>query len=152
MKKRIILFLLVCWAAGLQAMTLRVEQIQASDFVVTIQTIGKLVINGTTLEFYDRQGTLLHSADMSTIGALTFDDTPTAVDNMFTSEKYAVYPNPTTATLTVNGLDASATLRLYSTSGQLIRSVVGNTMNVEDVPAGTYLLQCENQIVKIIKQ
>ncbi len=152
MKKLIFPLIFVCWAATSYATTLRVEQIQASDFAVTVQTIGKLVINGTTLEFYDRQGTLIHSAGMETIGAITFEDTSTAIDNVFTGDRFIVYPNPTTSTLTVKGLDPSATLRLYSTNGQLVKSVVGNTMNVKNVSNGIYILQCENQIVKIIKQ
>jgi len=152
MKRLIIPLLFVCWAATSFATTLRVEQIQSSDFTIMVQTIGKLVINGTTLKFYDRQGTLIHSADMETIGAIFFEESSTAIDNVFTSDRYMVYPNPTASTLIVKGLDSSATLRLYSTSGQLVKSVVGNTMDVENISAGTYLLQCENQIVKIIKQ
>ena len=152
MKKHLLLFLFVCWIATLHATTLRVEQIQSSDFTIMVQTIGKLVINGMTLEFYDRQGSLLYSVDMASIGVLSFEGSSTAIDNVFTSNRYVVYPNPVTSILMVKDLDSSATLRLYSTSGQLIKSVQGNTMNVENVPTGTYLLQCENQIVEIIKQ
>ena len=152
MKKLIIPLVLLCWTATLRATTLRVEQIQSSDFAVMVQTIGKLVFNGTTIEFYDRKGTLLHSADVATIGAISFDDTPTSIDNVLTSDRYVVYPNPTTSTLTVKDIDSSTTLRLYSTNGQLVKTAEGPTMNVETIPAGTYLLQCENQIVKIIKQ
>ena len=152
MKRLIIPLLFVFWGATAYATTLRVEHIQSSEFAVMVQTIGKLIINGTTLEFYDRQGSLIYSAGMETIGAITFEDEAEALDNVFTTDRYVVFPNPTTSTLTVKNLDPSATMRLYSTSGQLIKSVVGNTMDVENVSAGTYLLQCENQIVKIIKQ
>lgn len=152
MKRLIIPFLFVCCTTVSYSTTLRVEQIQASDFTIMVQKIGKIVIKGTALEFYDHQGSLLYSADMSSVGVLAFENTAAAIDNVFVGSRYVVYPNPTAATLTVNELDASATLRLYSVDGQLLKSVIGNTMNVEDVPAGTYLLQCENQIVKIIKQ
>ena len=152
MKKLLSLLLFVGWACSAQALSLRVEQIQASDYTVAVQTIGKLVINGTTLEFYDRQGALLYSADMTAIGAITFEESTVALENVFTSDRFVVYPNPTSTSLTVKGLTESATMRLYGLDGQLVQSVIGNTMNVEKIPAGTYLLQCENQIVKIIKQ
>ena len=154
MKKLLLLCLLLFYAAANYAVTLRVEQMQASDFAVQVQKIGKLIINGTSLEFYDRQGTLLYSTDMATIGVLAFndDDGVTAVETFFDNDKYIVYPNPTYSSLIVRGVESSIPLRLYSTDGLLIKTVVGNTMNMEDVPAGTYLLQCDNQIVKIIKQ
>ena len=152
MKKTLLFLLFTCLTCSVHALTLRVEQIQASDFSVMVKTIGKIVINGTTLEFYDRQGALLHSADMTTIGALTFEESTVPIDNVFVSDKYVVYPNPTSTSLIVKGLNETAILRLYSMDGQLITTAVGPTMNVEQVPAGNYLLQCENQIVKIIKQ
>ena len=151
MRKTLILFLFVCLTCGLHATQLRVEQIEASDFTVMVEKIGKLVINGTTLEFYDRQGELLYTSDMSSVKALTFDAS-VGVENVFVGDRYVVYPNPTNSMLTVKGLDESVTLRLYSLDGQFIKSVTGPTMNVENVANGTYLLQCENQIVKIIKQ
>lgn len=154
MRKIVLSFLFICLTCSAHALSLRVEQIQAADYIIAVQTIGKLVINGTTLDFYDRQGALLYSTDMTSVGALTFEDTAdqTAVSNMFVSDRYVVYPNPTSAMLIVEGVNEFTVLRLYSTDGHLVKSVIGATMNVEDVPNGTYLLQCENQLVKIIKQ
>ena len=151
MRKTLILFLFVCLTCSLHATQLHVEQIEASDFTVMVEKIGKLVINGTTLEFYDRQGELLYTSDMSSVKALTFDAS-VGIENVMVGDRYVVFPNPTSTSVTVKGLNESVTLRLYSLDGQFIKSVTGPTMNMENVANGTYLLQCENQIVKIIKQ
>ena len=76
-----------------------------------------------------------------------------AVENVFGGkELYSVYPNPSSTAVMINGLSSETTLRLYNLDGQLIKTVSGTSINVEDVPSGNYLLQCENQIIKIIKQ
>jgi len=151
MKKLLTLLLLFCGVSGAMATTLHVEQLNSSDFAIAVLKIGKIVINGTTLEFYDRQGNALYTSDMASVGAVTFEQTPQSLLNI-DADRYTVYPNPTHSILMVNGLEENTTLRLYNLDGQLIKSATGTAINVDDVPAGNYLLQFENQIVKIIKQ
>ena len=179
-----IFFISFCWICCVNATTLHVENLQGNDFAMAVKQIGKLIINGTTLQFYDRQGDLLYTSDMSTVSVMTFDEeaessdpndlnpsdppepsnptNPTnpeepsdqAIDNVQDGKTpyYTAYPNPTNTMVIINGLAGETTLRLYSLEGQLIKKSVGTTMNMEDVPNGDYLLQCESQIIKIIKQ
>ena len=161
--KRVLTMIVIscCCVAMSFATTLHVEQLQGEEFALAIKQIGKLVIKGTKIEFYDRQGTLLHTSDIEDVPVMTFDQNSEeqdfseeeAVENVFGGkEVYSVYPNPSSTAVLINGLSGEATLRLYNLDGQLIKTVVGTSMNVEDVPSGNYLLQCENQIIKIIKQ
>jgi len=152
---------------------------------MAVKQIGKLIINGTKLEFYDRQGEKIYTSDMQKVSVMTFDPvaeksdpndiTPDpgeggdpqpgdegkeddnanqALESVFAGEEqpFLVYPNPSNSILMVNGADSQTVLRLYSLDGRLIKKTVGATMNVEEVPNGDYLLQCKNQIFKIIKQ
>lgn len=186
MKKFFALFVFCFgWLCMLNATTLHVEQLQGSDFAMAVKQIGKLIINGSKLEFYDRQGEKIYTSDIQKVSVMTFDPvaetsdpnaiTPSdpgdpndpnkpggneddnanqALENVFAGEAqpFMVYPNPANSILIVNGADEQAILRLYSLDGRLIKKAVGATMNVEEVPNGDYLLQCENQIFKIIKQ
>jgi len=185
MKKQFSLLLLsLCCFCYVQATTLHVEQLYGAEFAMAVKEIGKLVINGTKLEFYNHQGEMLYTSDMSKMTAITFDavsetssdpnhltdpsdpdagdnedpdnteESDQALESIFAGDatKVVVYPNPTSTMLIVNGADAGVTLRLYSPDGRLMKTTVGATMNVEEVPNGNYLLQCENHIYKIIKQ
>jgi len=185
MKKIISLFVLCCCWCLVGATTLHIEQLQGADFAMAVKQIGKLIINGTKLEFYDRQGEKIYTSDMQKVSVMTFDPvaeksdpndiTPDpgeggdpqpgdegkeddnanqALESVFAGEEqpFLVYPNPSNSILMVNGADSQTVLRLYSLDGRLIKKTVGATMNVEEVPNGDYLLQCKNQIFKIIKQ
>lgn len=185
MKRFFSLFIIgCCFAGGAFAATLHVEQLQGTDFVMAVKQIGKLVISGSKLVFYDRQGEKLYTADMQKLPVVTFDteaettdptgldpvtpgsdpDDPSnpdgddnpdqAIETIFAGDKdrIVVYPNPTSSMLIVSGASDRTTLRLYSLDGRLFKKAVGTTMNVEEVPNGNYLLQCENQLFKIIKQ
>ena len=50
MKKIILYVLLCCFGLSVSATTLRVEQLAAADYELAVQTIGKIVIEGTSLE------------------------------------------------------------------------------------------------------
>ncbi|MBO4666148.1 MAG: T9SS type A sorting domain-containing protein [Paludibacteraceae bacterium] len=161
MKKLLTLLMIASFAVMSFATTLHVEQLQGEDFALAVKQIGKLVIKGSKIEFYDRQGNLLHTSDIEDVPVMTFDQNAEeqefeggeAVENVFGGTlNYTVYPNPSSTAVMINGLSAETTLRLYNLDGQLIKTVIGTSINVEDVPAGNYLLQCENQIIKIIKQ
>ena len=178
MKKFFALFIFCFgWLWFVQATTLHVEQLEGSDFIVAVKQIGKLIINGSKLEFYDRSGAKLYTSEITQVHVMTFDPvsetsnpgtssgggTPggnsdenadQAIEDLFAAENpaFVVYPNPVDAILMVKGASDQTILRLYSIDGRLIKKAVGAMMNVEDVANGDYLLQCENQIFKIIKQ
>ena len=165
MKKFLALFVF-CFGClcMLNATMLHVEQVQGSDFAMAIKQIGKLIINGSKLEFYDRQGEKLYTSDIQQVSVMTFDpvaetsdpndNANQALENVFAddAQPFMVYPNPANSILIVNGADEQTVIRLYSLDGRLIKKATGAAMNVEEIPNGDYLLQCENQIFKIIKQ
>lgn len=177
-------FCCLCFAG---ATTLHVEQLQGSDFAMAVKQIGKLVINGSKLEFYDRQGEKIYTSDIQKVSVMTFDPvaetsdpnaiTPSdpgngndpgngenpgdnsgngeeGIENLFIGDEaaFTVYPNPTSSMLIVNGANDQSVLRLYTLEGNLVKKSVGSSINIEEVPNGNYLLQCENHIFKIIKQ
>ena len=77
--------------------------------------------------------------------------------NDVTSSKFSVYPNPAKSIVNLKGFDAEK-VRVYNMLGQEVRvSFSNNTINVEKLPIGNYVIQAENaegeiQTVKFIKK
>jgi hypothetical protein len=71
----------------------------------------------------------------------------TAGISEFSSENLSVAPNPVQENLTVNGLNSSDEIAIYSIAGELLISLKGNgtsTMDVNcgELSKGIYLLKC----------
>ena len=67
-----------------------------------------------------------------------------------------VYPNPCHSILNINNIQPNTTIEVYNVYGQTIRSFIAQDeqmqINIQDLPAGIYLLQSENGCQKIIKK
>ena len=158
------LFLCLVAVAGClpaAATNLVVKPVSGADFRRELATIGKVVYHGDSLYLYDRLGTLLYREQLAKVQQLTYsegdDPTMSMTDTQSDAIRLRVYPNPTTETLVVEGLLAKdGQVRLYDQQGQLVKtSAAGDgrtTMDVSDLPAGTYLLLCEGGAFKVIVQ
>lgn len=66
-----------------------------------------------------------------------------------------VYPNPCHSTLTLN-TEAHDVVMLFNMQGAMLQRVVATdnttTLNMQDLPAGLYIVRCGNQSVKVVKQ
>lgn len=149
--RKILLTLLcfVCLTAS--AVTLRVEQLNASDFELAVYKIGKMVFVGETVVFYDRQGNVLEEVPLGSMKAMTFTEEKVGLFQV-NDPRYVVYPNPTSSKVMIKGLSEPTTLRLFSLEGSIVKSEEGIEMHMDGVPAGQYFLQFNTNIVKIIKQ
>ncbi len=54
-----------------------------------------------------------------------------------------IYPNPVSTQLHISGVDKSAKLKVYSVSGEMVKTGSGNYINVASLPDGMYLLQID---------
>ena len=79
------------------------------------------------------------------------EDVPTSVEESGVAQVYA-FPNPVTSMLYIQGIDADASLNVFSLTGSLVLQSSGTELNVSELPRGTYLLQIENQVIKFIKK
>ena len=85
---------------------------------------------------------------------ITFSETspvPTSIDGA-RSGTVIVYPNPTHEMLCVQGVPDDITLRVYSTTGQLLTTAQGTKIDVSHLPQGTYLLQLGTQVIRFMKE
>ena len=67
----------------------------------------------------------------------------------------SIYPNPTVDVIYVKGLDANVGYKIVDVMGRVLLSdsnYNGESINVASLPAGVYLLQSANAVVKFIKK
>ena len=159
MNKRFILFVCLLCSLPLMADRLIVEhRYFGADRMEDIAAIGKWVFVDDRIQLIDHEGYLLGEEYMENIIKITFSNTPpvpTSVENAQPDalpNTVVVYPNPTHEVLCVQGIPDDATLRVYSTTGQLLTTAQGTQINVSQLPQGTYLLQIGTQVMRFIKE
>ncbi len=157
----ILLWLVAPMCFGVMATNLVVKPLSGADFRRELATIGKVVYHGDSLYLHDSFGTVLYAEALGKVQRLTYseggDPTTGMTDAQSDATRLRVYPNPTAETLVVEGLLAKdGQVRLYNQQGQLVKtSAVGDgrtTLDVSDLPAGTYLLLCNGEVFKVIKE
>lgn len=76
-------------------------------------------------------------------------------ENTTMNHTLTVYPNPCHSTLTLN-TEAHDVVMLFNMQGALLQRVVATdittTLNMQDLPAGMYIVRCGNQSAKVVKQ
>lgn len=156
----ILLWLVACTTQA-TATNFVVKPLSGADFRRELATIGKVVYHGDSLYLYDSFGTVLYREQLAKVQRLTYSEggNPTTgmTDAQSDATRLRVYPNPTAETLVVEGLLAEdGQVRLYDQQGQLVKTGAADaartTLDVSDLPAGTYLLLCEGGAFKVIVQ
>lgn len=126
----------------------------SADYTEGIAAIGKWVFVDDRVQLIDHNGYLLGEEYMENIVKITFSETspvPTSTDET-QSSMVIVYLNPTHEMLCVQGVPDNITLRVYSTTGQLLTTAQGTKIDVSHLPQGTYLLQIGIQVLRFIKE
>ena len=156
----ILLWLVACTTQA-TATNLVVKPLSGADFRRELATIGKVVYHGDSLYLHDSFGTLLYREQLAKVQQLTYsnngDPTTSLPSTPSDATTLRVYPNPTAETLVVEGLLAEdGQLRLYNQQGQLVKTGAADaartTLDVSDLPAGSYLLLCNGEAFKVIVQ
>ena len=162
MKKQLfILSFAILSILSARATNLVVKPLSGADYQRELGTIGKLAYHCDSLYLYDSFGTVLYREQLAKVQHLTYseggDPTMGMTDAQSDATRLRVYPNPTPETLVVEGLPAEdGQVRLYDQQGQLVKTGAADaartTLDVSDLPAGTYLLLCEGGAFKVIVQ
>ncbi|MCQ2199860.1 MAG: T9SS type A sorting domain-containing protein [Paludibacteraceae bacterium] len=63
-----------------------------------------------------------------------------------------VYPNPVEKVLYVNGLAEDSDIKVISLTGEVIKQVKAQEVDVENLPKGVYILNVNDRMVKFIKK
>lgn len=81
------------------------------------------------------------------------DGDDNAVD-MISTETIGVYPNPVSSQLYITGVDNGETIEIYSIVGTMVATFTynGDAIDVENLPAGMYMIRSNGSIVKFVKE
>lgn len=155
MNKRLFLFVpLLCCLPAVADQLIVQHRYSGADRKEDIATIGKWVFVEDRVQLIDHQGNLLGEESMEDIIKITFSNTPwfpTSTEEA-PPNTVVVYPDPTHEILCVQGVPDDATLRVYSTAGQLVATAQGTQIAVGHLPCGTYLLQIGTQVMRFVKE
>ena len=152
------------------ATNLVVKPLTGADYRRELATIGKVVYHGDSLYLYDSFGTLLYAEALAKVQRVVYSEggepSTSLPDTQSATVTLRVYPNPTTSVLIMEVRSPGRTkgeteqndqtARLYNRQGQLLKTLplttARTTMDVSDLPAGSYLLLCNGEAFKVIVQ
>lgn len=72
----------------------------------------------------------------------------------FASAALAVYPNPATESIRIEGLDAASEVRIYNVMGELVKVIEAKPdkeISINELAAGVYTLRCGNASMRFVK-
>lgn len=121
-----------------------------------VSSSGKLYFSGDNLLVKSEANSTETSIPVSIIQKITFTDEVLATQEIGANKSnLQLYPNPSTNYIRIKSESKSLTVKIYSTSGQLVLS--GNYKSDEDINvykfnAGVYLVQANGVTIKFIKK
>lgn len=77
-----------------------------------------------------------------------------SIDDAVSTEQVniTVYPNPVEKILYVNGLTEDSDIKVINLTGEIIKQVKAQEVDVENLPKGVYILNVNNKMTKFIKK
>ena len=70
----------------------------------------------------------------------------------FTASNFSIYPNPASSTLSISSNETFETVSVYNMMGGEVISTTGNSVNVENLASGVYILKLSNKSQSITKR
>lgn len=160
-KRQLFIATLLCSSALIVAadvQSLVVQLKSGSEIVSALSTVQRITFSGTTMTVLKKDATQTNYT-INTVQKLLFDLRSATAIKETTSilNNVKAYPNPTTDIIFVEGIKTVENLRLYTLAGNQLtvsHSLLNNVLqlNVSALPKGFYILQVNNQTIKIQKQ
>lgn len=155
MKKRLItvLTLFVCYCAYADSIV-TVEYLDVSQAKEQLSKLSKIVFDKSGNVVFDYlSGTTKDFGTVSNTGKITFvEGDLTSYENVQAVPSVKVFPNPTTETVSVVGLEQGQMVSVYSASGLLVLRTAETEFNVSNLAKGQYFLVAGKSVVKLIKK
>ena len=70
----------------------------------------------------------------------------------FTASNFSIYPNPASSTLSISSNETFETVSVYNMMGAEVISTTGNSVNVENLASGVYILKLSNNSQSVTKR
>ncbi len=156
---------LVLMSLFANADNLVIQKLDLSEYKQTLDVIGRLEFDLHLTESADesenpnttvpdlllisKDNQLLFSIPVDNIQKITLDEIETKLEQSLNSNNFnVIFDN---GTIKVEGVESVETIRVFDMNGKLMLSQGGNSISVETLPKGVYILQCGINIVKFTK-
>ena len=142
-------------------LSMRIEYLDETEEVELLSNIARWEIDGANEQFrlVALDGTILAEKHLyDDVRRIVFfeDNGSTGVKLDDAERVVAVYPNPTSSILYIEGLNQGETIRVFSLDGQLLVSQTAGaahtSLDLTSLQTGLYLIQINTEFFKIIKQ
>lgn len=128
---------------------------EAAYFLQSIQRIhfSADAADLPVIAFYDDNDGLVKQQSVSAPTKITFVSGEQAIGNIQAEGTLSFYPNPSTNILHIQGLEGTVNAEMYDLSGQrILLQPTSGTLDVSQLPAGSYVLRIDNQVFKVLIQ
>lgn len=169
--KPIMLFLLmVLCSFGLRAQNVNFNFTNGTSTSYMLEDVRKITFDGDVMNLHLFDGSM-YAWNVSTIGQFNYNDTSVNIEEVLSlvnSWEVALFPNPTNNLLNVRfnlPKEDTITITLFNLQGKLItekpfgkkmQGINQETVDITDLPAGTYICKIagQNNIItkKVMKQ
>ncbi len=141
-------------------LSMRIEYLDETEEVELLSNIARWEIDGANEQFrlVALDGTILAEKHLyDDVRRIVFFEGQGPNTNLEESQQFiAVYPNPTSSILYIEGLNQGETIRVFSLEGQLLVSQTAGaahtSLDLTSLQTGVYLIQINTEFFKIIKQ
>ena len=89
---------------------------------------------------------------ISEIRKITFDEVLATAENE--TESIGIFPNPTSNSFTISGINGFQQMNIYSIDGKLVKREIidcGQSIDISELPQGLYYVNVNKQNFKLIK-
>ena len=161
MRKRLLFLLLAINAIVLLQGQVRLQLLSPQEQLEVAQTLGKTVFCESKLVVYDPQDNLILEMPLS-VGLKMIVDAENNNVTISSPEVEEVEFDIDTRIYTsiedmlvFNGIPANSVIRVYTLNGKLVKQGIAEeatiTIPIQDLPSGTYIMQVNNTILKVLK-
>lgn len=152
MKQLLSMLIVVCCAMTINAQVKEWSMKTDTGESVLLSEIDYLLAADDSRQF---SIILKNGATIDNVNEATFSEA-TSIYQIKADDGLSLFPNPVRATLNISGCQQGSTVAVLSLDGQLLISTVASahslTIDVSNLPQGTYLLKTDHSVVKFIKK
>lgn len=139
---------------GVSAETiLTVEYLDGKTAQEQLAKVSKIVFdNGENISISYSDGGSKDFGKISNTQKIVFAEGEISSVEQSSAASVKIYPNPTTESISVDGLSEGQEVKIYSVSGKLAISTNESVINVGNLSNGEYIVVAGQTVAKIIKK
>jgi len=144
--------LTACCVAGAETI-LTVEYLDGKTAQKELAKVSRIVFDGSqniSLDLND--GNTKDLGNVSNVQKIVFADGELASVDQTNATSVKIYPNPTTESISIEGLEQGQQVKIYSISGKLAQVSNESVINVSSLSNGEYIVVVGQTVAKLIKK